>query len=135
MNAAAEKHLTGLATWSVPKGGMFLWIKVEGVEDTWDMIMDKGLRKNIMLVPGRVFMPENVDPTARVCSPYLRASYSIAPVDQFDEAMARLADLIRGEQEKNNNNNNNRMINNKVEDSKNEDKIRPASRMLMSKVN
>lgn len=39
---AAERHLRGLATWSVPKGGMFLWIKVEGVEDTWSMIMDKG---------------------------------------------------------------------------------------------
>jgi DNA-binding transcriptional MocR family regulator len=25
---AADKHLTGLAEWSVPTAGMFVWIKV-----------------------------------------------------------------------------------------------------------
>ena len=52
-----------------------------------------------MLVPGRVFMPENSLPGSAT-SPYLRASYSIAPVEKFDEAMSRLADIIREEQEK-----------------------------------
>ena len=28
MLAAADKHLTGLCEWSIPKSGMFLWIKV-----------------------------------------------------------------------------------------------------------
>ena len=28
MHAAASKHLAGLCEWSLPKGGMFLWIKV-----------------------------------------------------------------------------------------------------------
>lgn len=32
-------------------------------------------------------------------SPYLRASYSIAPEEKFDEAFQRLAELIREEQE------------------------------------
>ena len=27
MHAAASKHLAGLCEWSLPKGGMFLWIK------------------------------------------------------------------------------------------------------------
>ena len=27
MHAAASKHLSGLCEWSLPKGGMFLWIK------------------------------------------------------------------------------------------------------------
>ncbi len=27
MHAAAKKHLTGLCEWTLPKGGMFLWIK------------------------------------------------------------------------------------------------------------
>ena len=99
MHAAATRHLTGLCEWSLPEGGMFLWIKVEGVEDTWDMIMEEGLRRNIMLVPGRVFVPRKED-GSRATSPYVRASYSLAPVDKFDEAFRRLAQLIREEREK-----------------------------------
>lgn len=26
--ASADKHLTGYATWTVPKAGMFVWVKV-----------------------------------------------------------------------------------------------------------
>ncbi len=56
MLAAADKHLGGLATWTSPKGGMFLWIKVIGVSDTWDMIMKRGIRSGVMLVPGKAFV-------------------------------------------------------------------------------
>lgn len=95
MIAAAERHLTGLCEWNVPKAGMFLWIKVLGVEDTWKMIMEDGLKNNIMLVPGKVFMtPDSFQTEAK--SPYLRASYSLAPVEKFDVAFARLAQLIKG---------------------------------------
>ncbi len=59
------------------------------------MIMKEGLKKNIMLVPGKVFVPDAHSP-----SPYLRASYSIAPEDKFDEAFRRLAELIREERER-----------------------------------
>lgn len=92
MNESAKKHLTGLCEWDVPQGGMFLWIKVNDVPCTWNMIMDRGLKKNIMMVPGRVFMPDSSRG-----SQYLRASYSIAPIEKFDEAFRRLAELIREE--------------------------------------
>jgi kynurenine/2-aminoadipate aminotransferase len=39
--AAAERHLTGLCEWSKPDGGMFMWLKVIDVPDTWDMIMKR----------------------------------------------------------------------------------------------
>ena len=91
---AALKHLSGLCQWSLPKAGMFLWIKVEGVEDTWGMIMEEGLKRNIMLVPGKVFVPQGRE------SPFLRASYSIVPEDKLDLAFSRLAELIREERER-----------------------------------
>ena len=97
---AATKHLTGLCEWSLPDGGMFLWIKVDGVEDTWDMIMEEGLKRDIMLVPGKVFVPNVDGEGSKLTSPYLRASYSIADEDKFDEAFRRLAQLIREEREK-----------------------------------
>ena len=92
MVAAAEKHLTGLCEWSAPKGGMFLWIRVDGVEDTWDMIMRRGLERNIMLLPGRAFSTKPEEPC-----PYLRASFSLASKENVDIALGRLAGLIRDE--------------------------------------
>lgn len=94
MHEAAIRHLTGLCDWELPRAGMFLWIRVRGVDDTWSMIMDDGLQENIMLVPGKVFVPNGAT------SPYLRASYSIAPEEKFDEAFRRLANIIRRAQQK-----------------------------------
>jgi len=98
MHAAASRHLTGLCEWSLPRGGMFLWIKVDGVTDTWDMVMERGAAKNIMLVPGKLFAPS--EDVMQNESPYMRASYSIADVAKFDLAFERLAELIREEKSK-----------------------------------
>jgi len=92
MLAAADRHLAGLCDYGAPGGGMFLWIKVDGVQSTWDMIMERGLARNIMLMPGRAFQPDG----SRGCS-YLRAAFSIAPEESFDTAMERLAELIKDE--------------------------------------
>ena len=58
--AAAEKHLSGICEWSVPAGGMFMWIRALHVPDTWDMIMKRALDANVMLVPGKAFMVDQV---------------------------------------------------------------------------
>ncbi|KAE8748386.1 hypothetical protein FOCC_FOCC004818 [Frankliniella occidentalis] len=93
MIRAAEKHLKGLAEWNVPTGGMFLWIKVHKIEDTNAMVMSRGGDKKIILVPGRCFY---ADPQKG--SPYIRAAFSIAPKEDIDQGMARLAALIKDEQ-------------------------------------
>ena len=92
LHEAADKHLTGLCEFSIPLGGMFLWIKVPGLGSTWDMIMQRGLQQNIMLMPGKAFQPDQTAP----CQ-FLRAAFSIAAEKDFDTAMERLARLIRNE--------------------------------------
>ena len=62
------------------------------MEDTWDMIMERAMEKNVMLLPGRAFSTEPDKP----CN-YLRAAYSVAPVDRMDVAFERLATLIKEE--------------------------------------
>jgi len=47
--------VSGICQWNVPEGGLFLWLKAFGIGDTWDMLMERGLKKNVMLVPGRAF--------------------------------------------------------------------------------
>ncbi|KAL1502238.1 hypothetical protein ABEB36_007411 [Hypothenemus hampei] len=90
--ASMEKHLKNLCEWTVPTGGMFVWIKVHGVADVYDMLMSRGLKKNITFVPGHAFM---ADPT-QACQ-YIRASFSKTNLKQIDKAMQLLGDLIREE--------------------------------------
>jgi kynurenine/2-aminoadipate aminotransferase len=87
---AAEKHLKGLATWIVPKAGMFVWLKVEGVADSKGLV--KGMvEKKVLMVPGFEFFPA---PPEGGC-PFVRAAYSTATEEQMDLAVSRLAEVIR----------------------------------------
>lgn len=98
MNDAATKHLTGLCEWSLPEGGMFLWLKVCGIPDTWNMIMERAMKKNIMLLPGKAFMPGlSSSNNNNLQCPYLRAAFSVASEKDFDIAFRRLAELIKEE--------------------------------------
>ena len=92
MVAAADKHLGGLCEYSVPLGGMFLWIRVPHISDTWQMIMERAMQKNIMLMPGKAFQPQ----TDKPCQ-HLRAAFSIADEENFEPAMERLSQLIKQE--------------------------------------
>ncbi|XP_034627878.1 kynurenine/alpha-aminoadipate aminotransferase, mitochondrial-like isoform X3 [Trachemys scripta elegans] len=90
MLAAADKWLKGLADWHAPAAGMFLWIKIKGVSDTQQLIMEKALQKEVLLVPGGAF---NID--SSVPSSYVRASFSLSSPAQMDQAFQRLAELIK----------------------------------------
>ena len=71
---------------------MFVWFKVPLIDDTWSMLMERGLEKNIMLLPGKGFMPKH-DQTSN----YMRAAFSVAPEEKFEIAFERLAQLIKDE--------------------------------------
>ncbi|KAG7273841.1 hypothetical protein CRUP_024863 [Coryphaenoides rupestris] len=45
MLSSADKWLKDLAEWHAPSAGMFLWIKLKGVTDTQQIIMEKALEK------------------------------------------------------------------------------------------
>lgn len=87
--ASMERHLTGLAEWSVPSGGMFMWIKVHGIRDVYEMLTTRGLQKQIIFAPGHAFMVDPSEP----CN-YIRASYSKATPKNIDLAFQKLAELI-----------------------------------------
>uniref|UniRef100_A0A8C6PRS9 Kynurenine/alpha-aminoadipate aminotransferase, mitochondrial n=1 Tax=Nothobranchius furzeri TaxID=105023 RepID=A0A8C6PRS9_NOTFU len=72
MVCSAEKWLKDLAEWHPPSAGMFLWMKLKGVADTQQLIMEKALEKEVLLVPGGVFMINSGEPC-----PYVRAAFSL----------------------------------------------------------
>nr|DBA29085.1 TPA: hypothetical protein GDO54_009346 [Pyxicephalus adspersus] len=79
MLASADKWLTGLAEWHSPSAGMFLWIKIKGVPDTHQMIMQKAISNQVLLVPGSAFNTNSSEPSS-----YVRASFSLSSPEQMD---------------------------------------------------
>ncbi|KAI1238382.1 hypothetical protein IHE44_0013108, partial [Lamprotornis superbus] len=79
MLTAADKWLKDLAEWYPPAAGMFLWIKVKGISDTQQLIMEKALKKEVLLVPGGAFNIDSSEPSS-----YVRASFSLSSPAQMD---------------------------------------------------
>ncbi|XP_078132563.1 kynurenine/alpha-aminoadipate aminotransferase, mitochondrial [Sander vitreus] len=90
MITSADKWLKDVAEWHTPSAGMFLWIKLKGIADTQQLIMKKALEKEVLLVPGGVFMINSSEPC-----PYVRAAFSLSTPEQIDEAFRRLSSLIK----------------------------------------
>ncbi|NXD35166.1 AADAT protein, partial [Copsychus sechellarum] len=79
MLTAADKWLKDLAEWYPPVAGMFLWIKIKGISDTQQLIMEKALKKEVLLVPGGAFNIDSSEPSS-----YVRASFSLSSPAQMD---------------------------------------------------
>jgi len=84
----AKQHLTGIATWNTPSAGMFLWIKLNGVKDTKELIQKKAVEKKVILLPGTAFTVDNSP------SSYIRCSYSLATETEMDIGLQRLAEIL-----------------------------------------
>lgn len=92
MVAACNKHLTGLAEWNVPNGGMFIWLRVKGIDDTYDLAMKECMEKCLLVVPGHSFYLKDNDDGNCV---YIRLSFSIPSIEEMDVGCALLADVIK----------------------------------------
>ncbi|KZV94690.1 PLP-dependent transferase [Exidia glandulosa HHB12029] len=90
---AMERHLTGLARWSVPQAGMFFWFELvlPPGGDSKELIETKAFKAGVLALPGQVFYPGG-----RKTS-FVRASFSLLDEDQVNEALRRLAVVIREE--------------------------------------
>jgi kynurenine/2-aminoadipate aminotransferase len=67
---------------------MFVWLKLLGVEDSLELIKTDAVAEKVLLVPGAAFSVGGP-------SGYVRAAYSTASPDDMEEAMVRLARLLR----------------------------------------
>lgn len=81
-----EKYFSEIATWNVPKGGFYIWLKLQSGTST-RKLFDLALREGILLNPGSVY-DKNDDQ-------HLRLSYSYASMDQLEKGLIHLAQLIK----------------------------------------
>ncbi|KAJ1766332.1 hypothetical protein GGH19_003302 [Coemansia sp. RSA 1807] len=94
----ARKHLAGLATFTVPTAGMFLWMRVDLGDAATDAtamprLLDAMKKGGVMMAPD---MPFRVANAAAAAAPerYLRAAFALAETDMFEPALERLARAI-----------------------------------------
>ncbi|KAI8078662.1 pyridoxal phosphate-dependent transferase [Halteromyces radiatus] len=84
-----NKYMKGRAEWVIPEAGMFVWVKLlGGITDSFDLVMNKALKRRVLAIPGVAFKPMG-DKT-----PYIRLSFSNVVKEDMDEALRRLAEVI-----------------------------------------
>jgi tryptophan aminotransferase len=88
--SALERHLGGLAEWTAPEAGMFVWFKllIEG-DDSETVVRTQALEKGVLALPGTVFLPDGRK------TAYVRASFSLLGEEEVEEACRRLGETVR----------------------------------------
>ncbi|CAF3450436.1 unnamed protein product [Rotaria socialis] len=89
---AISKHLKDMVTFNEPTAGMFIWIKILGIQDTRKLIYEKALAKEVLLLPGSAFF---VDQSKSY--PFVRVSYSLCTPEQMETGMTRFGKVLREE--------------------------------------
>ncbi|MEK4145961.1 PLP-dependent aminotransferase family protein [Robertmurraya sp. FSL W8-0741] len=80
-----EKYFSNFATWSIPKGGFYIWLKLTTNAST-RKLFELALREKILLNPGLIYDKLDDD--------HLRISYSYASFEQLERGLIRLSELI-----------------------------------------
>ena len=88
--ALLNEHFSDLATWQVPKGGLFFWLTLNRKVDTRSLLA-KAIEANVAFMPGENFFPfqENTASTS-----YLRLNFSHASEGAAEAGLKTLAALI-----------------------------------------
>lgn len=89
LESACDRYLKGVATWKTPTAGMFLWLHLDGVDDTAELVSKKCVEAGVLFVPGQSFL----SPAGRECA-WVRASFSQANDEDMNTAIERLAGLL-----------------------------------------
>jgi len=89
MLEALEEHLSGEATWIKPEGGYFLWVDLNGGQDT-SALLPQAEAAGVSYVKGTDFFADGRGGSS------LRLAYSFVSPAEIAEGVARLAPLFRG---------------------------------------
>ena len=83
-----QRHLGEAATWEMPPGGLFFWLKLKQHIDT-RALLPEAIRRGVAFMPGEPFFPD--DPQS--CGA-LRLNFSHAGEEQTERGLTILAELL-----------------------------------------
>lgn len=85
---ALETYMPDSVRWTLPEGGMFIWVTFDNNVNT-DRLLDRALKNRVAFVPGSKFYTKG-----NVKTNELRLNFSYPNVDQIHEGIRRLARLL-----------------------------------------
>ncbi len=90
MLEALEEHLSGIASWTRPSGGLFLWVTLPDFIKTSDMLAS-AIDAKVAYVPGRGFFPYHGGENS------MRLNFSYPEPEQVWEGIRRLSKVVKRE--------------------------------------
>jgi DNA-binding transcriptional MocR family regulator len=87
MQSSLEEHMSDVATWTCPEGGLFIWVTLHEGIDTRE-IFNQAIERKVAYVPGEAFAVHG-DHTNT-----MRLSYCNLTVEQIHEAVRRLGEIV-----------------------------------------
>ena len=88
MLKALESYMPDGVKWTVPEGGMFIWVTFDKDVDT-DQLFDRAIENKVAFIPGSKFYPEGTIKTNEI-----RLNFSYATEELINEGVQRLAQLL-----------------------------------------
>ena len=86
--ASMSRHLSGLADWDVPAGGLFFWARLKGQVDT-EALLEQALKRDVAFMPGDPFQS-----AAPPHAPAIRLNFSHASSEAADKGLAVIGELL-----------------------------------------
>lgn len=83
--AALQEQLRDYATWEVPKGGFYIWLKIKAAYKV-PHLFQKAMAKGIVLNPGRIYAEKEEQ--------YIRLSFAYASIAEMEEGIKRIREII-----------------------------------------
>jgi len=80
-----ESHFKDIATWNVPAGGFYIWLKLNKNIST-DKLFDLALKEKLLITPGSIYDFSK--------NQHIRISYSYASPDELIKGLIKLSELI-----------------------------------------
>lgn len=81
-----EKYLSYYATWDIPNGGFFIWIRIKPHFKV-KRIFEKALSKGILVNPGSIYSEQT--------GQFIRLSYGYASLDEIKKGIFQLKEIIK----------------------------------------
>ncbi|WP_400195187.1 PLP-dependent aminotransferase family protein [Lysinibacillus telephonicus] len=85
---ALDKYLGLYATWEIPKGGFFIWIRIKSPFKV-KRLFEKALAKGILINPGSIY--------AEHSGQFIRISYGFASLDNIKKGIFELSEIIKNQ--------------------------------------
>ncbi|MEM7179039.1 MAG: PLP-dependent aminotransferase family protein [Pseudomonadota bacterium] len=86
---ALANHMPESVSWTVPQGGLFIWMTLPDHLDATDLLARAVAEARVAFVPGQAFFANGAGRNT------LRLSYSLPDLERIDDGIARLARVMQ----------------------------------------